>query len=183
MSALARGALIPRSAADDALVGEVLAHLEVQLVEVRRLLAIVLDQGAAICRRDVHEVVRLAGLLQAELERRAVLESQRLALLERAGNRFGIAHTAVTLSLLTSVMEPAEAELALARSAELRGMLFEVQREHACNRALMSQELSFLDHLLSLTGEGAAGYGSRGHRAPHLSLVAGGRQRVLDLEV
>ena len=37
-----------------------------------------------------------------------------------------------------------------ARSAELRGLLAELTREHACNQALMRQELSFLDHLLRL---------------------------------
>ena len=33
-------------------------------------------------------------------------------------------------------------------AAELRGLLAEIQREHHVNRALMRQELAFLDHLV-----------------------------------
>jgi hypothetical protein len=80
-------------------------------------------------------------------------------------------------------MDQGEADLAVARSGELRGLLHEVQREHECNRVLMAQELAFLDHLLSLTEGNLTGYGARGDRAPHNQLLAAGRQRVLDLEV
>ena len=53
-------------------------------------------------------------------------------------------------------MEPEAAERATARSAELRGLLHELQREHSCNRALMQIELGFLDHLMGmLTARGA----------------------------
>ena len=63
-------------------------------------------------------------------------------------------------------------------------MLEEVQREHYVNRALMSQELSFLDHLLRLAdADRHLGYDSAGDHnrvtAPRLS----SRHRVLDLEV
>ena len=44
--------------------------------------------------------------------------------------------------------------MARERSSELRGLLEETKREHHVNRALMSQELAFLDHLLRLAGEG-----------------------------
>ena len=70
-----------------------------------------------------------------------------------------------------------EAEAARARSAELRGLLDEIVREHGINRALMRQELAFLDHLVRLIGdEPEDGYrpdsGPRA-RSPH---------RVLDLQ-
>jgi hypothetical protein len=38
------------------------------------------------------------------------------------------------------------------RSAELRGLLSEIAREHGINRALMRQELTFLSHLTRLIG-------------------------------
>jgi hypothetical protein len=81
-------------------------------------------------------------------------------------------------------MDPGRAPLAHARSAELRGILEEVQREHHVNRALMNQELAFLDHLLRLTdADRHLGYDSAGDHnrmtAPRLS----SRHRVLDLEV
>jgi hypothetical protein len=45
------------------------------------------------------------------------------------------------------------------RSAELRGLLAEIGREHAINRALMRQELAFLDHLMrELGAEPDTGY-------------------------
>lgn len=170
--------------ADTVLTGDVIAHLDAQLASARRLLGIVLEQGAAIRRRDVQNVVSLTGMLQAELQRRALIERDRARLLERAGARLGIAPTAVSISLLDAVMDPQRVGEAHARSAELRGMLEEIQREHHVNRALMSQELSFLDHLLRLTdADQNLGYDCAGDhhrmRAPRLA----GRHRVLDLEV
>jgi flagellar biosynthesis/type III secretory pathway chaperone len=169
---------------DSVLTNDVIAHLDAQLASARRLLAIVLEQGAAIRRRDVENVVSLTGMLQAELQRRALIERDRARLLERAGARLGIAPTAVSISLLDAVLDPQRIEDAHARSAELRGMLEEIQRQHHVNRALMNQELSFLDHLLRLTdSDGNLGYDSAGDhnrmRAPRL----GSRHRVLDLEV
>jgi hypothetical protein len=49
-------------------------------------------------------------------------------------------------------MAPHDATGASERSAELRGLLGEVAREHGVNRALMRQELAFLDHLTRLMG-------------------------------
>ena len=163
---------------------DVIAHLAAQLASARRLLGIVLEQGAAIRRRDVQNVVALTGMLQAELQRRALIERDRARLLERAGARLGIAPTAVSISLLDAVMDPQRSDEAHARSAELRGLLEEIQRQHHVNRALMNQELAFLDHLLRLAdsdrhlGYDAAGDHNR-MRAPCLA----SRHRVLDLEV
>jgi hypothetical protein len=70
-----------------------------------------------------------------------------------------------------------------ARSAELRGLLETVQREHHVNRALMSQELAFLDHLLKLAGVGGhESYDATGDRLAATASQVTGR-RVLDLEV
>ncbi|MFI5009289.1 MAG: flagellar export chaperone FlgN [Solirubrobacterales bacterium] len=165
---------------DRALTREVLAHLDAQIVSAQRLLETVLEQGAAIRARDVHTVVRLAGLLHGEMTRRQSIEAERSRLLAQCGARLGIAPETVTLTRLATLMEPAAAELALARSAQLRGLLHELQREHACNRAMMRLELSFLDHLMtSLALDGAHGYDPRG------SSAAGPRPRgalhVLDL--
>ncbi len=168
---------------DAILTADVIAHLDAQLVATRRMLQVVLDQGVAIRERDVHNVVRLAGLLHAEIERRAVLERERTRLLERAGIRFDVAPSAVTLTLLETVMDPLSAQVAESRSAELRGLLAELQREHYCNRVLMNQELLFLDHLLRLAGEdGDTGYDAAGDRRSGGPSTAGARQRVFDLE-
>jgi hypothetical protein len=163
---------------------DVIAHLDAQLASARRLLAIVLEQGAAIRKRDVQNVVALTGMLQAELQRRALIERDRARLLERAGARLGIAPAAVSIGLLDAVIDPQRVDEAHARSAELRGMLEEIQREHHVNRALMNQELAFLDHLLRLAdSDRHLGYDSAGDhnrmRAPRLA----SRHRVLDLEV
>ncbi len=168
---------------DSGLSDDVLTHLEVQLASARGLLQVVLEQGSAIRDRDVPAVVTLTGVLQAELQRRASIELARAALLQRAGARLGIAASAVTLNLLAELMDPASAALAQERSAELRGLLEVVAREHHVNRALMTQELAFLDHLLRLSGAGDSGYDAAGDRA--ISRAARGQRahRVLDMEV
>ena len=168
--------------ADAVLTTEVIAHLEAQLVAARRLLQVVLEQGAAIRNRDVRAVVQLTGVLQAELQRRQLLETERLALLQRAGIRLGVPGGSVTLALLETLMDPGSAQVAGARSAELRGLLEVVQREHHVNRALMSQELAFLDHLLKLAGvAGHESYDAGGDRLATTPAQVTGH-RVFDLE-
>jgi hypothetical protein len=170
-------------AGDEILADAVLVHLDEQLVAARRLLQVVLDQGVAIRRREVRGVVELTGALQAELQSRRVLEGERAALLQRAGVRLGVPSGSVTLELLESLMDEKTAERARALSAELRGLLELVQREHYCNRALMSQELAFLDHLLGLAGIGGdSRYGAGGDRVGTSAAQASGH-RMLDLAV
>jgi hypothetical protein len=160
---LARGELVD----DDAMLSrDVLAHLDAQIASAQRLLEVVLEQGQAIRARDVHTVVRLAGLMHGEITRRAQIEQERSRLLSLSGARLGIAPEAVTLTRLGTLMEHTSAEMAMSRSAHLRGLLHELQREHSCNRALMRLELSFLDHLMtSLALDGMSGYDPRGSSA------------------
>ncbi len=174
----------------DPLGADVLAHLDAQLASVQRLLEVVLEQGAAIRARDVHAVVRFAGLLHGELACRGQIEATRSRLLERAGALLGIPAQAVTLTRLSVLIDPARAQLAAERSARLRGLLEELRREHACNRALMQIELSFLDHLMQSLAldAGVHGYDPRGNATAGASGGgrAGGRApinalRVLDL--
>ncbi len=73
----------------EALGEEILAHLDAQIASARGLLAVVLEQGAAIRARDVQTVVRLAGILRGEMGRRQLLEEERTALLARCGERLG----------------------------------------------------------------------------------------------
>lgn len=149
---------------DPLLSRDVLAHLATQLDSARRMLAIVLEQATAIRARAVPQVVRLASSLQAEMHRREVIEADRLALLERAASPLGVSPADVNITMLTRLMDDESAEIARGRTAELRGMLLEIQREHTTNRALMQQELAFLDHLLRLAGN-AGGYDSGGDNA------------------
>ncbi len=174
--------IVPQ-AGDEILAHEVLVHLDEQLVAARKLLQVVLEQGVAIRRRDVRGVVELTGALQAELQSRHLLEGQRAALLGRAGARLGVLAASVTLELVESLMDEESAQRARALSSELRGLLEVVQREHYCNRALMSQELAFLDHLLGLAGIGGeAGYGAGGDRVASSAAQSTGH-RMLDLAV
>lgn len=159
---------------------EVLSHLAAQLGSAERLLEIVLEQGAAIRARDVHTVVRLSGMLHGEMSRRHALEEQRSDLLRRSGQRLGVPPEAVTVGRLGALMSPDAAAQASTRSAELRGLLHELQREHTCNRALMKVELSFLDHLMkTLELDDKPAYGAYGARP---AAGGAGSLRVLDLE-
>ena len=141
----------PRVDAD--LSGAVLAHLEVQIESARRLLASILLQGQAIRTRDVEGVVARLAEVKSEMAQRADLEEQRTNLLVRAGIALGVPAPQVTLDAMTMLMPVNEGARARQRSAELRGLLAEIAREHGINRALMRQELAFLDHLVRLIGQ------------------------------
>jgi hypothetical protein len=145
--------------ADHELSAGVLAHLEQQLASARRLLASILAQGAAIRSRDVEAVLARLSEVKAEMSLRSTLEEERTNLLVRAGIALGVPAPQVTLDAMTTLMPANEAARARQRSSELRGLLAEIAREHGINRALMRQELSFLDHLVRLIGqEPDAGY-------------------------
>jgi flagellar biosynthesis/type III secretory pathway chaperone len=176
-------ALSHSSSSDHTLAADVLAHLDVQLSSARRLLSIVLEQGGAIRARAVHKVVELAGLLQAELERRTAIERERASLLARAGSRLGIDASEVTLVRLCAILDGETADALRERSAALRELLREIRREHETNRGLMSHQLAFLDHLLALADvDHTLGYGAAG-RTRKASTKLTTSHRVLDLEV
>jgi hypothetical protein len=165
-----------------AFAAEVLAHLDAQIDSARSLLEVVLEQGAAIRVRDVHTVVRLAGILRGEMGRRQLLEEERSRLLARSGERLGVPAETVTLALLSTLMDTVAVERASARSAELRGLLHELQREHSCNRALMQIELGFLDHLMGMLSlDGVNGYDTHGSSKPITRSRPHGGLHVLDL--
>jgi hypothetical protein len=140
---------------------DVLEHLDAQLGSARRLLAQILRQSGAIRRRDVDGVLATMTDIQSEMASRGRLESERTELLWRAGTALGIRAETVTLAELTGLMAEHDGDTARARSAELRGLLGEVEREHSINRALMRQELSFLEHLTRMLGGGTENPGYR----------------------
>jgi FlgN protein len=138
-----------------ALARHVREHLDEQIASARRLLELTVRQGEAIRARDVDAVTRRLHDIKVEGGRRERLELDRTLLLERAGALLGKPAAQVRLEDIASGLAPAEAGQARARSEELRRVLGEVQRETQVNRALMRQELSFLDHLLRLAGHPA----------------------------
>ena len=138
---------------------ELLVHLDTQINSARHLLKLVLAQGAAIRERDTDAVLARLADIQSEMVRRGALEQERTGLLQRAGAALGVPATTVTLERLCALVTPGAATAAMQRSAELRGLLSEIAREHGINRALMRQELTFLSHLTRLIGqEPEAGY-------------------------
>jgi FlgN protein len=165
---------------------DVIAHLDAQIASARRLLDAVLRQGLAIRGREVENVLARLGDIQAEMGRRAALEHSRTAILTAAGTALGIPPHTVTLDALAALLAPAQEDVARERSAELRGLLSEIGKEHAINRALMRQELAFLDHLMRELGDKPdTGYAST--VSPAAAARAGGRNsyspfRTLDLQ-
>jgi hypothetical protein len=169
---------------------QVLRHLDDQIASARRLLDSVLRQGAAIRARDVDEVLAKLSALQNEMAGRGKLERDRATILHTAAHGLGVAAHTVTLDALAALLDPPTAESARSKSAELRGLLGEVQREHQINRALMRQELAFLSHLTRLLGVEGEDLGYRPPGEPGGSMRAtldpAAHQhrvrRVLDLE-
>jgi FlgN protein len=151
---------------------DILRHLDAQIASARRLLDAVLRQGAAIRNRDVDSVLARLGEMQAEMERRSGLERDRVRLLTQAGGGLGIPAHQVTLDALAQLLNVNEAQAAKGRSAELRGLLSEVQREHVVNRALMRQELAFLSHLTRQLGVDGEDVGYRPPSEPGATMRA-----------
>jgi hypothetical protein len=152
---------------DRELSAALIAHLGAQIESARRLYGSILSQGQAIRARNVESVIARLSEVKTEMSLRATLEEQRTDLLVRAGVALGVPAPNVTLEAITTLMPANEAAQARQRSAELRGLLAEIAREHGINRALMRQELAFLDHLVRLIGqEPEAGYGPAGPDKP-----------------
>lgn len=148
---------------DQTTIGGLLPHLEQQVASARRLLRIVLAQGDAIRAQDTEGVLALLADIQTELTTRDRLELERDAILRTAGARLGIPVDAVDLEAVLAVAPAHEAIPARTLSAELRGLLQEVERTHETNRVLIRQELSFLAHLMRvLSGTPSAGYSANG---------------------
>ncbi|HEV7751463.1 MAG TPA: flagellar export chaperone FlgN [Baekduia sp.] len=164
--------LLAAPAAPTAFGTDVLRHLDAQLASARRLLDAVLRQGAAIRNRDVDAVLARLAEMQGEMERRSTLERDRVRILTQAGGGLGVAPHTVTLEALAQLLSPHEAAAAKGRSAELRGLLAEVQREHVINRALMRQELAFLSHLTRQLGVDAEDVGYRPPSEPGATMRA-----------
>jgi hypothetical protein len=164
---------------------ELLVHLDAQINSARTLLSLVLEQGKAIRARDVDAVLARLTAIQTEMGRRGALEQDRAALLQRAGAALGLPATAVTLERLCQLVTPSAAAAAMERSAELRGLLAEIAREHGINRALMRQELAFLSHLTRLIGQEAEpGYSPPmgSHPPRNNAAPAPSAYRALDLQ-
>jgi hypothetical protein len=142
---------LPRSPMGDA----VLAHLQVQLESAGALLQACIAQYRAIRQRDVETVLARMADMQAESERRGRLERERTVLLGHAAGQLGIPAHTVTLDALATLLDPATAQEARARSARLLGTLDELQRQHQVNRVLMKQELAFVEHLTRMLTGGA----------------------------
>jgi len=136
----------------DPVLAAVERHLDLQAESAQRLLDLVLRQGTAIRERDAEAVLARLAEIKAEMAARETLERERSALIDQVAVRLGIGPAEVTLSALAGLAGEDGAEEVERRSAELRGLLAEIAREHGINRALMRQELTFLDHLTRLVG-------------------------------
>ncbi|MCW2999853.1 MAG: flagellar protein FlgN [Solirubrobacterales bacterium] len=152
----------------------VLAHLQVQLESAGALLQAVIAQGRAVRLRDVETVLARMADMQRESERRGRLERERTVLLTHAAGILGIPPHTVTLDALCTLLDAETVRVARERSAQLRGTLDELQQQHAINRALMKQELAFVEHLTRLLAGGA------GHDDPATYSRPGGAERATD---
>jgi flagellar biosynthesis/type III secretory pathway chaperone len=152
------------------MMSELLEHLGRQIESSRRMLGVVLRQASAIRTRDVDTVLQTLAELQAEMLQRAKLEDEREGLLDRAADRLDRPVGLIDLDAMLTLEPRRDQDAARALSAELTGLLAEIQRVHDQNRVLIRQELSFLDHLMRmLSGTIRTGYSPAGTtHAPQL---------------
>ena len=142
---------------------QLVAHLERQVESARSLLGIVLAQAEAIKRQDVETLLARLADVQLEMRTRERLERERDQLIRSTAASLGIRPDDVDIDSVASLVPPGEADQALRLSAELRGLLAEIQRVHTANRVLIRQELTFLSHLMRvLSGTPDAGYSPSG---------------------
>jgi len=147
-------------------VSTLVAHLDRQIESARRLLAIVIEQSAAIRTQDVEGVLVKLAELQGEMVTRTQLEHERDQLIQAAAARLGIPADEVDLETMLALDPQVDGRHARHLSAELRGLVTETSRVHDQNRLLVRQELSFLDHLMRvLSGTPQSGYSKSGSTA------------------
>lgn len=163
---------------------ELLGHLDEQLRSIERLQSAVTALGVAVSARDAPAVVLHTGTIEAETTFRGTLEERRTALLVRGGALLGIEPWQVTVSALCTLISPLEATTAQERSERLVAATEAVHHDHRCNRALMQQELTFIDHLRRLGGNlsDVTYEPPTGARVPSPSTPAALPNRVLDLQ-
>jgi len=158
-------------------VTELLEHLERQVASARKLLGIVLAQTEAIKRQDVESLLARLADVQLEMRTRERLEHERDAIIRVAAGQLGVAPGEIDIESILALVPAPGADQARALSAELRGLLSEIGQVHTCNRVLIRQELSFLDHLMRvLSGAPEAGYSQTGWtHAPQTANVVDAR--------
>jgi hypothetical protein len=145
---------------------DLIEHLERQTASSRRLLGIVLAQGESIRAQDVEGVLARLADVQAEMVKRVQLERERDDLLRQASAQLATPVDDLTLESVVVLLPADDAQRARELSAELKGLLSEIQHVHAQNRILIRQELAFLDHLMRLmSGVPQAGYSPSGPAA------------------
>ncbi|MCK9247737.1 MAG: flagellar protein FlgN [Solirubrobacteraceae bacterium] len=174
-------------ATTDTMLGrDLLAHLDEQQRSLDRLHSALTAQAAAIRERDVTAALHHSGLIEVEATFRTSIEARRTALLRLGATTLGIPVHEVTLTHLCTLTAPDQADEARTRSDRLTATLEEIHRMHEVNRAMLRQELTFLEHLLSLGGlPTAATYQAPGTRArpAATSAVPGSPSpRALDLQ-
>lgn len=144
----------------------VISHLDRQVRSTQRLLQIVLAQSDSIRQQDTEAVLMQLGEVQAELGNRAQLEQERDLLIDETATRLGMTPDQVTLDAMLGSVDEGSANRARELSAELRGLLGEIERVHDQNRVLIRQELSFLGHLMRvLSGTPQGSYSPFGETA------------------
>ncbi len=142
---------------------ELLEHLERQVASARKLLGIVLAQTEAIKQQDVESLLARLADVQVEMRTRERLEHERDTIIRVAAGQLNVAPNELDIETILALVPPPDAAQARALSGELRGLLTEIGQVHTCNRVLIRQELSFLDHLMRvISGSPEAGYSKSG---------------------
>lgn len=97
--------------------------------------------------------------IELEMGERRRLETERAELIAAAAALLALPADDVDLEVLVALGPSEEADTSRRLSAELKGIVGEIERRHIENRVLVRQELAFLDHLMrAIAGAPQGGY-------------------------
>lgn len=135
--------------------------LEQMLQAHRTLLSQIQKQQVALVRGDINQLNRDVQLLNANVERIQGFEEQRLSLVRKLADRYGMAPERLTVSFLAESLDHASSVRLKKVSGELAEVIEHIKRKNDENSELSRRSLANIDKTLELVSGtvGNSGYG------------------------
>lgn len=133
---------------DASAINEIVVNLDDQVRVYRRLLDLSQAQLVALQAQDVRTVHAILQEIELAMLERSKVDQRRSEVLMHIAQQLGIALEDVTASLLQQRADAPIGEAIANASAELRGLVGDLDGVVARNRALLEHELAIIDHMV-----------------------------------